>query len=65
MITLKITIPEDKVVEVASYVPKIGGEVNKNNAVFTAIKPERDEDEVTHESFFGENIKRVIRAFKD
>lgn len=64
MTTLSIKIPESKEADVASYIQKIGGEVVKEspNAVTAAIL--NDEDEVTHESFFGENIKRVIKAFK-
>ncbi|MVN20359.1 hypothetical protein [Mucilaginibacter arboris] len=67
MTTLNIKIPENKVADVASYVQKIGGEVTQNethSVTAAAPKPEQDEDEVTHESFFGENIKRAIRAFK-
>lgn len=67
MTTLKIKIPESKVGDVASYIQKIGGEVSQNESHYvTAVPPktEQNEDEVTHESFFGENIKRVIRAFK-
>lgn len=57
MITLKIKIPEDKESGVLVYVEKIGGEV-------ISIDTTEAETEVTHESFFGENIKRVVRAFK-
>lgn len=64
MTTLSIKIPENKEADVASYIQKIGGEVVKFNSAVAELKPETEEDEVTHESFFGENIKRVIRAFK-
>lgn len=64
MTTLSIKIPENKEADVASYIQKIGGEVVKFNSAVVAPKPETEEDEVTHESFFGENIRRVIRAFK-
>jgi hypothetical protein len=67
MTTLEIKIPENKVGDVASYIQKIGGEVSQNEnhyATAAAPKPEQSKDDVTHESFFGENIKRVIRAFK-
>lgn len=64
MKTLSIKIPENKEADVVSYIQKIGGEVVKFNSAIAAPQPETEEDEVTHESFFGENIKRVIRVFK-
>lgn len=64
MTNLNIKIPENKVADVTSYIQNIGGEVTKNPHLVIAPKPEQDEDEVPHESFFGENIKRAIRAFK-
>ena len=60
MTTLKIQIPEDKLSEVLSYVEKIGGEV----IAIEITELETEKDEILHNSFFGENIKRVIRAFK-
>lgn len=62
MTTISIKIPEDKKAALSSFVKKIGGEVIADNKKPTSA--EIEEDEVTHESFFGENIKRVIRAFK-
>lgn len=62
MTTISIKIPEDKQADLSSFVKKIGGEVIADNKKPTSA--ETEEDEVTHESFFGENIKRVIRAFK-
>ncbi|MDB5288492.1 MAG: hypothetical protein JWR05_3441 [Mucilaginibacter sp.] len=50
--------PDDKARDVSIYVKKIGGEV------ITLKRGKEDDDEVTHEVFFGENIKRVIKAFK-
>lgn len=64
MTTLSIKIPENKAADVASYIQKIGGEVVKENRFVSNSIEQKDEDEVTHESFFGENIKRVINAFK-
>lgn len=65
MTTLSIKIPEGKESDLSSYVRKIGGEViTEKKKLAQATEAESAEDEVTHESFFGENIKRVIRAFK-
>ncbi len=64
MTTLSIKIPENKAADVASYIQKIGGEVVKESRPAISPAEANDEDEVTHESFFGENIKRVIKAFK-
>lgn len=62
MTTLNIKIPESKKSDVSSYIKKIGGEViSEKTKKAVGIEAEA---EVTHESFFGENIKRVIRAFK-
>lgn len=63
MTTLNIKVPEGKESDLSSYVRKIGGEVVAEKKK-VAQATEAEEDEVTHESFFGENIKRVIRAFK-
>lgn len=60
MITLKIKTPEDKESDVLTYIEKNCGEVIS----IDTTEAETGEDEVTHESFFGENIQRVIRAFK-
>jgi len=59
MTTLTIKVPEGKAKDVSAYVKNIGGDV---------IKSKKDEmidedDEVTHEVYFGENIKRLIKAF--
>ncbi|RYE19563.1 MAG: hypothetical protein EOP42_28850 [Sphingobacteriaceae bacterium] len=64
MTTLSIKIPANKEADVASYIQKIGGEVVNEKRVYKGVIATTDEDEVTHESFFGENIKRVINAFK-
>lgn len=65
MTTLSIKIPEGKESDLSSYVRKIGGEViTDTKKLAQAVEAEPEEDEVTHESFFGENIKRAIRAFK-
>lgn len=60
MTTLTVKIPEGKTNDVSTYIKKIGGEI------VTPKKPnvEIDEDdEVTHGVYFGENIKRLIKAF--
>ena len=59
MTTLTIKVPEGKAKDVSAYVKNIGGDV---------IKSKKDDvvdedDEVTHEVYFGENIKRLIKAF--
>ena len=64
MTILNIKIPENKVADVTAYIQKLGGEVSKNPQSIASPKPEHNEDEISHESFFGENIKRVIRALK-
>lgn len=65
MTTLSIKIPEGKESDLSSYVRKIGGEVIKDTRKTDRIaEADLEEDEVTHESLFGENIKIVIRAFK-
>lgn len=58
MTTLTIKVPDNKAKQLSSYAKEIGGEVviKKNQA--------SEEEEVTHGVFFGENIKRVIKAFK-
>jgi len=62
MDTLTIKIPEGKTPYVSKMIKDIGGEVvskqEKNKEAATD-----DDDEVTHGVFFGENIKRVIKAF--
>jgi len=63
MTILTIKIPEGKAPDVSKYVKNIGGEVISNKSQ-TNAKIEDQDDEVTHESYFGENIKRVIKAFK-
>lgn len=63
MTILTIKIPEGKAPDVSKYVKNIGGEVISNKPQANA-KIEDQDDEVTHESYFGENIKRVINAFK-
>lgn len=63
MTTLTIKIPEAKATDLSKYVKNIGGEV------ITQKKDKINEDDldidnqVTHENFFGENIKRLIKAF--
>ena len=63
MTTLTIKIPDGQAPAVSSYVNEIGGEVIASKKSSSRLS-ENDEDEVTHEAFFGENIKRLIRSFK-
>ena len=61
MTTLIVKIPNGKALDVSTFVKNIGGEV------LPAKKSDTDQDEdneVTHEVYFGENIKRLIKAFK-
>jgi hypothetical protein len=60
MTTLTIKVPDSKAKELSTYAQKIGGEVVTPKK--EAIEVDED-DEVTHEQFFGENIKRFIKAF--
>jgi len=63
METLTVKIPNGKSRDVSAYVKEIGGEVIQTKKI--KADTEQDEDnEVTHGVFFGENIKRVIKAFK-
>jgi len=59
MTIITIKIPDDKAPDVSMFVKNIGGEVILNNE-----QTDDENNEVTHESYFGENIKRVIKAFK-
>lgn len=63
MDTLTIKIPEAKTPYVSKIAKEAGGEVvskqEKNNLAIV-----EEDDEVTHGVFFGENINRVIKAFR-
>lgn len=58
MTTLTIKVPDNKAKQLSSYAKEIGGEV------VTKKDTSLEDDDVTHGVFFGENIKRVIKAFK-
>ena len=58
METLTVKIPNDRSTDVTTYIKNIGGEV------VAGKKEQVEADEVTHGVFFGENIKRVIKAFR-
>ncbi|HEY2580163.1 MAG TPA: hypothetical protein VGI43_00055 [Mucilaginibacter sp.] len=60
MTVITIKIPDGKAKDVSSFVKEMGGEVITNKKV----DGNDDDDVVTHGVFFGENIKRVLRAFK-
>jgi hypothetical protein len=66
MTIITIKVPDGKAPDVSKYVKNIGGEVisNEPQAKSQVDETEDQDDEVTHESYFGENIKRVIKAFK-
>ncbi|MDB4922197.1 hypothetical protein [Mucilaginibacter sp.] len=60
MTTLTVKIPDGKATDVSQYIQNIGGEVVKSKKAAAEID---EDDEVTHEQYFGENIKRLIKAF--
>ena len=59
MTTITVKIPNAMEPDMSKYVKNIGGEIVKTKHAMI----EDEDDEVTHEQFFGENIKRVINAF--
>ena len=62
MTVIPYKIPEKKAKQVSIFMTRAGGAtVNLNNENF---EEEDKDDEVTHGQFFGENIKRLIKAFK-
>ncbi len=59
MTVVAFKIPDSKLREVSKYVTKAGGKK-------VSLKQLEVEDmEVTHEVFFGENIKRLFRALSN
>lgn len=58
MTTLTIKIPDAETQAVSKYIANVGGEIVKSKKVIS----DKD-DEVTHEQYFGENIRRAIKAF--
>lgn len=62
MAIVKIEVPDDRAQELLSYVGKIGGRVI--GSPDGTVSGSDDDKEVTHEKFFGENIQRVIDAFR-
>jgi hypothetical protein len=63
MDTLTIKIPEGKIPYVSKIVKEVGGEVVSKQEKSKEATIDED-DEVSHGVFFGENIKRVINAFR-
>jgi hypothetical protein len=61
MTVITVKIPDGRTKDVASFIKEIGGEVITNKS---KVEISDEDDEVTHGVFFGENIKRVINAFK-
>ena len=65
MTILTIRIPDGKAPDVSAFVKNAGGEIISTTQKKSKSAEETDDnDEVTHESYFGENIRRVIKAFK-
>lgn len=65
MTTQTVRIPESKKSDFNSFIKQIGGEiVTEKHTSKIAGKESEEDDEVTHEVFFGENIKRLIKAFR-
>ena len=64
MTTITIDIPDNKAKDLSAYATKIGGRVVDKTSAKATRPADTEEDEVTHESYFGENLKRVINAFK-
>jgi hypothetical protein len=62
MTTLTVKIPESKKSDFNSFIKQIGGEIVPEKQ--TSKSADEEDDEVTHEVFFGENIKRLIKAFR-
>lgn len=60
MTVIAYQIPDDKIQEVSRYIAKAGGE----KIALENTDLDVEEDEVTHEYYFGENIRRLINAFK-
>jgi hypothetical protein len=58
MTILTVKIPEGKTNDVSAYIKNIGGEVVKPIELNIDL-----DDEVTHSVFFGENLKRLFKAF--
>lgn len=63
MTTLTINIPDGKQKSIAAAVRSAGGRIVKVEAQKHDSHEADNEDEVTHGEFFGENIRRVIKAF--
>jgi hypothetical protein len=65
MTTQTVKIPDNKKSDFNSFIKQIGGEiVTEKHTSKIADKENEEDDEVTHEVFFGENIKRLIKAFR-
>ena len=64
MTILTIKIPDGKAPDVSAFVKNAGGEVLSAQTKYKADTESDQDDDVTHETYFGENIRRVIKAFK-
>ncbi|MDB5140487.1 MAG: hypothetical protein JWR12_2403 [Mucilaginibacter sp.] len=61
MTTITIEVPENKKKRISNLIKSEGIHVVNTEV---SKESEEDDDEVTHTVFFGENIKRVLKAFK-
>jgi hypothetical protein len=61
MTVISFKIPHNKLSKVSSYIRKAGGRILTDQS--EVILDEQD-NEVTHGVFFGENIKRLIKALQ-
>jgi len=62
MTIISYKIPGNKVREVSDYISKAGG---RKISLEEATKQEDEDDLVTHEVYFGENINRFIKALSN
>ena len=62
MTTITIDIADSKAKDLSKYAQEMGGHVVMQKKELTDIEVE--EDEVTHGSYFGENIKRALNILR-
>jgi hypothetical protein len=61
MTVISFKIPHNKLSKVSSYIRKAGGRILTDQS---EVILEEQDNKVTHGVFFGENIKRLIKAFQ-
>jgi hypothetical protein len=65
MCMMTIEVPENKAIEISYLVEKNGGKIITRSSAKNNKHSEKEEElEVTHEKFFGENIRRALKALK-